>query len=69
MQRTSEACVITRLHLGRREEPVCSRTSLLYVPLLQQPTALILHNLCELFPIEIYVKIITVNSVPTQSTF
>ena len=30
MQRASEAYVITHLHLERREEPVCSRTSLLY---------------------------------------
>jgi len=69
MQRASEAFVIVRLHLGRREEPVCSRTSLLYLPLLQQPTALLLHNLCELFRIDIYMKTVTVNSVPTVSTF
>jgi hypothetical protein len=48
---------------------VCGRTNLSYFPLLQQPTALILHSLCELFRIEIYMKIITVNSVPIVSTF
>jgi len=53
MQRVSEAYVITHLHLGSHEEPVCGRTSLLYLPLLQQPTAILLHILCELFPIEI----------------
>jgi len=69
MQRAYEAYVITRLQFGRREEPVCSRTSLLYLPLLQQSTALILHSLCELFRFEICMKIIAVNSVPTVSTF
>jgi len=69
MQRAYEAYVITRLHLGRREEPICSRTSWLYLPLLQQPTALILRSICELFRIEVYMKIIAVKSVPTVSTF
>jgi len=69
MQRAYEAYVITRLHLGRREEPVCSKTSLLYLPLLQQHTALILRRICELFRIEVYMNIIPVNSVPTVSTF